>query len=149
MKARLSILCALTALSVLILLAACATAMNHEEINGIWVNEKTTPQKEVDTPNGWKQYIHVSDTVPFSEGTAVITAKWTDSEGNVWYKILCETSAKDNSEKFTVLTKLSKSATVKESIWRAPANDEEMKSPPYPEKIDPQDYFYSIYYRKE
>ncbi len=131
------------------LLAGCGpgkyVAKANEEIYGTWTNDKATPQKIVSTSAGWKQYSYISDTVPLLEGTGGIESKWTDSDGNIWYKtssaITSETMKGDKSQE---LDKLSKSGTVWESVWIwvrefGPGN--------YPPKIDPKDANYRIYYR--
>lgn len=106
-------------------------------------------QKEVDGPDGWKQYIHIADTTPIYEGTGKLTGQWTDSEGNVWFKWLSTFTAPDayKGQIFTVLEKYNKDLTVRESVWRSPTSDAEMKNPVYPSKIDLQDQNYSICYR--
>ena len=88
-------------------------------------------QKEVDTPDGWKQYLHMSDSFPLYEGTAKTTSKWTDSEGNIWMKVLSSGKAPGDSkyEIFAVLMKYSKSGTVRESVLLSPNSDEELKNP--------------------
>jgi hypothetical protein len=107
-------------------------------------------QKTVSSATGFKQYLHVSDTDTFYEGTRQIIAKWTDSEGNIWYKTL-DAITKGGTiagYKLAALHKFSKSATVWEEIWTSPSNDQEIANPTYPTKIDPTDSMhYSIYNR--
>jgi uncharacterized lipoprotein YehR (DUF1307 family) len=154
MKAKRMLFYVLFALLVVLMLAGCASGKYvpkpNEELYGTWINEKMSPQKLVNTPDGWKQYLHVSDSTPFYEGTRGITRKWTDSEGNIWYETFSTftSGAGDyNGKSFTVLEKLSKSATVLESVWTMATSDQELKTPTYPSKIDPKDSEYSIYYR--
>jgi len=155
MTKRTLIVTASVSLLFAILVIGCATTGNAEKatvnFNGTWVNEKILPQKEVDTPDGWKQYNHVSDTSPIYAGTSKLTRQWTDSEGNVWVKSLNTFTIPDEykGQIFTVLTKYSKNGAVMESTWQMPSSDEEMKNPVYPSKIDSQDPHYSIYYREE
>ena len=155
MKAE-KMLCVLLTLLVMLMFGGCATAKYvpkpNEEINGTWINEKISPQKNVNTPDGWKQYLPVSDSVPFYEGTGEIISKWTDSEGNIWYKSLITITGGTGDGDATKiilaeLDKLSKSATVWESVWTMPTNEQELKTPIYPTTIDPKNPNYGIYYR--
>ncbi len=138
----------------LILLGGCAKAKYvagpNEEIYGTWTNEKMDFKKVAMAPEGKYMYLQLADTTPFEESTGQIAAKWTDSEGSVWYKFsYTRTKGPHAGSKFTELDKLSKSGKVWEYVWTAPANDAEMKNPSYPTKIDPQDYLYSVYYRAQ
>ncbi len=73
-----------------ILVGGCAPGKympkTNEELYGTWINEKITPQKNVISPGSYKNYTYVTDSSVVSEGTMQIFSKWTDSEGNVWYK---------------------------------------------------------------
>jgi hypothetical protein len=146
---------ALVILLSLILLGGCgpgkSTPKLNVDLNGTWTNEKMSMQKEIDTADGWKQYIHTSDSTPLYEGTAKLISQWTDSEGNIWCKFLSTFTAPDayKGQIFTVLEKYNKSATVRESVWASPSSDAELKNPVYPSKIDPQNSNYSIYYRAQ
>ncbi|MGD0726410.1 MAG: hypothetical protein ABSB63_12710 [Spirochaetia bacterium] len=151
MKTRTMLFAALVILLALTLLGGCGAGKYvpkpNEEVYGTWINKSISPQKEVDTPDGWKQYGLISDPNPESEGTGQITSKWTDSEGNVWYKTLGTVTAGNyKGSKFQTLTKLSKSGTVKESVS---LTVEEFDSSGYPTKIDPKEMLYSLYYRTE
>ena len=138
---------------VFVLVGGCATGKGIPKDLGLstWINEKMPIQKEVVTPDGWKQYLHVSDSVPLYEGTSKTISKWTDSEGNVWMKVLGSAKAPGDShyEIFTALTKYSRNGAVMESVWLSPNSDEELKNPVYPSKIDPQNSNYSILYHME
>lgn len=115
----------------------------NEELNGTWTNPKADIQKHVNTSDGWKMYIHISDSVPYDTGTGGIDNKWTDSEGNIWYKSF---SIDQNGYKSQSLMKLSKSATVLESVFRAV---DQFDPKNYPTKIDPMDPNYDIYFRSD
>ena len=123
-----------------------------EESFGTWINDKSFNlggfQKLVDTADGWKQYANISDSVPWQEGTdGQIDSKWTDSEGNIWYKAFGTITGRHvNGAKFQSLIKLSKSGTVREEVGRSPR---EFDSSQYPTSIDPNDPSYCIYYRAE
>jgi hypothetical protein len=141
------------------MLGGCATgkyvAKPNEEIYGTWTNDQPPPahsktvntQKEVISADKNKLYYHISDESPMSEGTEVITSKWIDSDGNIWYKtLLAYTSGTANGIKYQVLYKLSKSATVLELEWSMVGDFDPSQ---YPTKIDPKDSEYRILYRTE
>lgn len=151
MKTGKMLICVLFASFVMFMLGGCGTPKPNVDLNGTWVNEKMSMQKEIDTADGWKQYIHTSDATPLYEGTAKLTGQWTDSEGNIWCKWLSTFAAPDayKGQIFTVLEKYNKTATVRESVWASPSSDAELKNPVYPSKIDPQNPNYTIYYRAQ
>jgi hypothetical protein len=66
-----------------------------EELYGTWTNKEYSgsisyqPQKEVVTADRYGWYHLIPDSVPYEEGTYEIDRKWTDAEGNIWYRILC------------------------------------------------------------
>ena len=151
MKPRMLLLFALLVLLSLILLGSCAprkyVPKPNEEIYGTWTNEKIFPQKVVNTADGWKQYNYIADSVPLIEGTGTPDSKWTDSEGNIYYKGFdTVTSGTYKGNKFQELDKLSKSGTVWESVSTMVR---EFEASNYPAKIDPKDSSYRIYYRTE
>ncbi|HTP59713.1 MAG TPA: hypothetical protein VMM82_12405, partial [Spirochaetia bacterium] len=59
------------------------------EIYGTWVHEGIRWQKLVIFAGGSKAYPGVADAEPEMETTEQISAKWTDKDGNIWYKT-CE-----------------------------------------------------------
>ena len=140
----------------LLLLGGCAPGKPKEEIYGTWTNDTSTNtyvimnghiQKEVITPDGWKQYSKISDTDRLQEGAAQIESKWTDSDGNIWYKRRITVTAgnlADPGTKDQELDKLSKSATVWESVFVLVGN---WHPELYPPTIDPKAANYRIYYR--
>jgi hypothetical protein len=65
----------------------------NEEIYGIWVNtdygttDKQPNQKIINNPDGtFERYRSTLDLKATITGTYTLTAKWTDSEGNIWYR---------------------------------------------------------------
>lgn len=161
MKARMR-LCASIILLVMTLLGEYCYGQNYvpkadELLYGTWINESaTTHQKVVAFPGGYKTYDKISDAKPFEGGKEQIAEKWTDSEGNVWYKTCLTTTfgivpsgvhkGYDYSGwKFQVLLKFSKSGTVRELMAvHVPEFDPNL----YPTKIDPTDIdHYLIFYR--
>lgn len=152
MKTRTPLLFSVFVIACVLILSSCSpskyVAKPNEEIYGTWTNEKMSVQKLVIAPDGGKMYLKLTDTTPYAEVGGEWTSKWTDSEGNIWYKsIASRTKGPYSGFKFTELDKLSKSGTVLESVWTAPSSDEELKNPKYPTKIDPQDPNYTIYFR--
>jgi hypothetical protein len=63
-----------------------SAAGNSEELYKTWINARMQPQKTVNFPGGYKDYLLASDATPSAEGNEQILSKWTDSEGDVWYK---------------------------------------------------------------
>ena len=112
----------------------------NEEFYGTWINDKTINaghiQKKISTPGGNKDYLEVSDSVPVFEDEQQVYAKWTDTEGNIWYKIFGTVKAGAyKGTKWQELDKLSKSATVWEYVF-AIVSDFNPNS--YPTKVVPK-----------
>jgi hypothetical protein len=152
MKGRMLILVGLPFFVVLAFLMVGCTPKVAIHTEGTWVNEKQEPQKEIDTADGvWTQYLHISDTKVFYSGTGKVVGRWTDSEGNVWQKVLSTMTFPDAYKGMilAVLQKFSKNGNVRESVLTMPSSDAELKNPVFPSKIDPQDVHYEIYYRQE
>ena len=119
----------------------------NEVIFGTWVNTKYDggpyiPQKLVDYH--WGSYdvfmIATYKTLSF-KGSGIIVDKWTDAEGNTWYK---NYNREDWTTKgFFALEKISKDGNVKEFVWRY--ND-------FPSEDDLNsknlDMHYRIYYKQ-
>ena len=112
---------------------------HDEEVYGPWVN--------TDYPGGWQQCQKVinypeqfelfnkpTDKTPAYRGPYTIIDKWTDSEGNIWYKsrALCAYG-------IYLLQKISSSGSIYEYV----SSDSD-----YPTEIDTNDRTYHIYYRK-
>ena len=97
MKTRMLIVGASIVLLVLIQIGGWAQTKyvpkENEELYGTWINQGTPRKfsyipKQLLLPNAFGNYSKVSDSNPFEEGTFEIVSKWTDSEGNVWFKAL-------------------------------------------------------------
>jgi len=141
----------------LVLLGACGPGKYmpkpNEELYGAWTNDNYSgkispdtylPQKEVIDSSGYGAYRFISDNAPFWKGPENIDSKWTDSEGNVWYKAYSGHATDQSAIVFQSLYKLSKSSSIRESVYivcpkYTPGS--------YPAKIDPKDPSYSIYSR--
>ncbi len=154
MKAQTAFLCSLIALLALVQVGGWAQEKyqpkDNEEIYGTWVNDKgSNPygiQKEIITVTGWKEYLNVSDSVPVDQGGRWIDSKWTDSEGNIYYKSFGTiTTGPYKGYKWKALNKLSKSATFQESV--VVVGYGEFDSMQYPSNVDPKDSSYKTYYR--
>lgn len=162
MKTIMMILAVLLSFLTLILLGSCGAGKYvpkaNEEIYGTWINEKygtidsTTPtyspQKEIIDASGYTAYLLISGN-PTEKGPETIVSKWTDSEGNIWYKTFGTASVSNPRVEGGVLRlqslqKLSKSATVRECMffWHS-------KSVPdnYPTRIDITSDQYRVFYR--
>ena len=157
MKTHLTLLGASAILLALLLLGGCAPGKPKEEIYGTWTNDTSTNtyviisghiQKVVNTPDGrWKEYSKISDSDFLQEGTRRIDSKWTDSEGNIWYKSVMVVTAGKLADPGTTaqeLDRLSKSATVWESVFALVGK---VHPELYPTTIDPKNANYRIYYR--
>jgi hypothetical protein len=161
MKKHVTILGTLVCLLILVLLGSCApgkyTLKANEELYGTWINksysgefgppDKVHPQKEVIDSNGYHVFRFVDDAAQFFEGAETITSKWTDSEGNIWYKTYESAWSNINEGKSEVphfLYKLSKSATVRESVH---AIRDTYTPSAFPTKIEPNDSSYLVYTR--
>ena len=159
MKARKLLLCAVVSILAVILLAGCGQGKYapkpNEELYGTWTNDSYSgkispdtylPQKEVIDSSGYSAYRFISDANRYWRGSEIIDSKWMDSEGNVWYKAYSSHATDQAAIIFQSLCKLSKSSTVRESVYLVCP-----KYTPgsYPAKIDPQDRSYTIYHRAE
>ena len=138
-----------TLISVLILIMAVfvllAGGSKKEEYYGTWVNtdyDRSTlaiRAKTIHNHDGTlSKYVNTSDTEPYETGTFTIEDKWTDSEGNIWYKILYTVTGQiiSNFE----LTKISDNGTTLELVYSVID---------YPTEIVPNDGINFIYYRQQ
>jgi len=123
---------------------------DNEELYGTWTNEQNvTLQKAVDFPGGYECYSGISDSTPYETGTEQIETKWTDPEGNIWYKTFgTVTGGIGKGYRWQDLIKISKSGRVRESE-NDPIGTMEFSPSKYPTKIDPDSdpYQYNIMYR--
>lgn len=121
----------------------------NEELYGTWINAEqfSYSQKSVNGPGGYKEYWRIADSAPSAEGTEEIYGKWTDSEGNVWYKTFATIiSGWGKGFRSQTLHKLSKSGTVRELVYALVSTFDPSD---FPTKIDPEDSTYRILYRAE
>jgi hypothetical protein len=113
-----------------------------EELCGTWINmdyakEGNRSTKVIFNSNGkFEEFRNVDSKFPHIEGTYKITEKWTDSEGNIFYK----SQAVNNWDRETKsLHKLSQSGKILEFVW---AYDE------YPTDVTPRPLYYHKYFRE-
>ena len=158
MKNRKSILNGALILMAAALIVSCATkpyvAKEHEEIFGVWVNTSYSysmstygssrmsvyAQKIIINPDGTCEvYGSLSDNIPHFTYQYTTTDKWTDSDGNIWYKIIGKYKTEYIEQIRYELDKISNSGRTWEHVGSA---DD------YPTEIDPNDLEYRIYYRQ-
>ena len=118
----------------------------NEEIYGTWVNpnypksdtKSWFPQKIVIKPGGlYEYYSGRFDLVPGSTSTFTLTAKWIDSEGNVWYKMIWKLKGIGNPRyEIGKINNLGQTWEFINSYYD------------YPTEIDPNHIEYHIYYRQ-
>ena len=154
MKSAKALSCILVGALALFLLAECATGKympkGNEELYGTWTNERTQNsdliQKVVYAADGWKEYTKVSDAKAIDGGTWAIDSKWSDAQGNVWYRVLCSaTSGWAAGMDYQALYRLSKSATILEWVSKYTSQSQGIS---YPTEIDPTSDTYHIFYRE-
>jgi hypothetical protein len=131
----------------LALLAVVLTLSNivfagSDELCGSWINVDyknhfQKPVKVIFNPDGkFEKYRNADSKFPQWEGTYKITEKWTDSEGNIFYKF----QQKDQLERdWKHLCKISNSGKILEFVY---GNDE------YPTEVIPGPQYYLIYFRE-
>jgi hypothetical protein len=66
------------------------SATDNEELFGKWYlvdyTDGTPPQMVILGPGSWNGYYSVDDEEPGWKANNLITHKWTDAKGNIWYK---------------------------------------------------------------
>jgi len=156
MRTRTLVSILILVLAVLIVVGSCATgkkayvAKEDEELYGTWVNPEYDGgiyyAKYVIKPDGtWDEYAMSNSNSPVGVGEYTITDKWTDSEGNKWYKNIStffDDESIKNPDTYYYLCKIDKTGNVHEMLW---------SSIDYPTEFDPDGlrYNYRIHYRQE
>ena len=139
---------------VLIIVGGCATAKKayvakeDEELYGTWVNpeydeESHVAKKVIKHDGTWDEYAMSNSNRPLGTGEYTIIDKWTDSEGNIWYKIIStffDEKSIQRSNTYYYLSKIDKTGNVYELLF---------SSTDYPTEFDPDNlrYNYRIHYR--
>lgn len=116
-----------------------------EELYGIWTSETADPQEGVLTPGRFEEYSNFADRLPTWSGTERIDDRWTDAEGNVWYKTF-RTLAAGSSEGTLrqTLRKISNAGANHEVVFTEVQAFDPSR---YPSGIDPKDQTYLSYIR--
>ena len=115
-------------------------AKDNEEFYGTWINvdygTRAHPyQKIINFPGRYEAYGSANSEIVVERGTFTITDKWTDSKGNIWYKLIWMS----DGLKYYELDKISNSGKTWEFVFR-PSK--------YPQKIDSEIASYHIYHRR-
>jgi hypothetical protein len=136
-------------LNLALLIFAGMTLAGSEDIWGTWVNTEQpkgkyhhVAEKRVFSPDGmFKFYYYESSQSPEFEGTYAITERWTDSEGNIWYKMRATGKSIKYRDKveWYLLSRISDSGKTLEYVYH-PLD--------YHKKLDPNHPSYRILYRK-
>jgi hypothetical protein len=157
MKSRTFVLILIFVLSVLFIVGSCATKKGvvaekeyyiskfDEELYGTWINEEYNSaaykgKKRLYHWGYYEDYRPADSEVVQYKGTIVIVDKWTDSEGNIWYKTYYRISG--SSTIFHELDKISNNGNTWEYAYT---------SVDFPSESDlnPDNTRYRIYYRQE
>jgi len=116
-----------------------------EELYGTWVNTKMyhgdtghAQKIEMHDWGYWEVYSKIADEF-FVNGTYIIVDRWTDSEGNIWYKEFVR--ARNGLYPDFELDKISKNGTVWEYVF---AFDDF----PTANNMNSMNPYYRIYYRQ-
>jgi hypothetical protein len=96
----------------------------NEEIYGTWINPKyrgedpSNEQKFVTYDWGYSEgFLKVADKNPIERWTFIIADKWTDTDGNIWYKVFNQEAGPLSGSTWFTLNKLSENGTVIEFVW--------------------------------
>jgi hypothetical protein len=114
-------------------------ATDKEELYGTWVNKDYVmyKQKIIFHPHGMQEFFSsAAQKTVIRKARYLITRKWSDPEGNIWYKSHWVYSYP--IEGFDLI-KISNSGKTLEFVFDYHE---------YPTKIDPEDDYYRIYYCK-
>jgi hypothetical protein len=104
------------------------------------------------SPDGtFGDYASSSATAPFRKGTAQISKKWTDPDGNVWYQTYDKfTLCPIPGLKTQTLWKINESGTTAEFQWIVAHDFNPAANPDgYPTQLDPSSHNYLIYSRSK
>ena len=126
---------------------------------GIWINTdyvrdyykgiKIGDYKIIQNPSGaWISYFRVDNTTPYCAGDRSVVEKWSDYEGNIWYKTMGTNLAGGLSGyrfgpfTYNELHRVSSSG----DVWEYVAKPAHLG---WPTEIDPKNPEYRIYYRQK
>ncbi len=132
-------------------LGACAparyVAKPNEELYGTWQREMTGAKKIAFAAGSYRTYSLQTDVDPLFAGRLEITSRWTDAEGNLWYKANQTVTAGTGGfkgAKSQVLYRVSKSGGALEST-DVPVREFDLNA--YPSQLDPKCCSYGPYSR--
>jgi hypothetical protein len=154
MKPRTLILVVLI-MALLIVAGSCATgkkgyvAIEDEELFGTWINpdydDTGKNGKIIIKPEGtYDEYDNSNSDSTFLKWGYSITDKWTDSDGNTFYKFIVKdisTEDSDYKHKYYFLAKIDKTGNVYEHVFTYFGQD-------FPSEVDPNHGHYSIFNRQ-
>jgi hypothetical protein len=132
-------------------------AQANEDLYGTWTSTGKSPQKIVFFSGGYRSYWSPEGTDPICTVKEEIVAKWTDSDGAVWYKTVDSPTQNDgrfipsvdwSGSKVLVLQRISKEGTVLEYVARRLFSDYNPRIEVLMD-IDSGDYSYHLYNRAE
>ena len=117
---------------------------DNEELYGTWVNTTRPGSNEYKQKivmnywGDWETYKEATDEF-FDNGTFIIVDRWTDSEGNIWYKEYI----REQNYLYPIfeLDKISKSGTVWEYLFGYDGS-------PTADNMNSKNPYYRIYYRE-
>jgi hypothetical protein len=120
----------------------------NEELSGRWKDDTATDMQTVYDSVGFRTYYGTANDVLLNEATQEIENKWTDIEGNVWYKTrgVFVGESPYLGTKFQALYEVNKSKTML-TCWANTVN--EYDSSNYPQEYAPKANFESHYHRAE
>jgi hypothetical protein len=136
-------------LALLIIFGGCATekkayvTKDSEELYWTWVNpEYNEPLnrsgKSIFYSNGIAEgYLTLSHKLPHWRIRYIITSKWSDRKGNIWYRYTLWYEGLE--QKYYKLAKISGSGNTRESVY---------SGVDHPKKIDKSNLNYGIYSRQ-
>jgi hypothetical protein len=119
---------------------------NDDEIFGTWVNtgysgEQTWHQKIVYYPWGHVElYMRIENKNPVWPGTSNLVDKWTDAEGNIWYRDFFRDQYGGGLALYQ-LYKISDNGKILEMIWR-------QREFPAEAEMDSSGATYRVFYRQ-
>ena len=152
MKIRSLVSILILVLAVLINTGSCATgkkayvAKEDEELFGTWINPAYDASwiyaKVVIKPDGtWDEYSLTYSDRPIYKGEYIITDKWTDSDGYIFYKSIITRIDKESHRPYYVMSKIDKTGNVYEDLWSTIQMPTEFEQ-------DDMLYNHRIYYRQ-
>jgi hypothetical protein len=114
-------------------------ATENEKLYGTWIGAtKDDRAKLILNPDGTDEAYFTDSVEPGRNATFIIIDKWTDSDGNLWYK------QKVQIEKSIIgyrLSKISSDGSMMEIVYSFLGD--------CPTEINPNHYNYESYYRQE